>query len=312
MKHKLLYVAVLSLALLLAATAVAAAQAPDEPASFDNASLTGTYAVTQIDSNVAVIGLCDFDGAGALKCNATINAPGQNNDRIVFPASNTGTYTLTAAGVGLAQEVETGPDGSKAKAFDLFAVTDAKAVGHNLLATQIDSSSPNGNGSTSHAVFKRLPDMDSVEGGFSNASLNGVYALSSPIGPGEAGICHMDGEGNFTCDFSAAHTDEKGEAQTASASISGVYTVTSDGMGSIHYVITLPDGNTIEGNDDFVISTAESDGPFVIATEITDINRDSSDDQGTLNVNILRRLPDLADTGAISETGSMSDATSRQ
>jgi len=256
-----------------------------------------------LDPNVGVIGLCNMDGVGAFTCNFTVNAPGQNNDRVIAPISSSGTYTLTAGGIGFAPEEQKNPDGSTSKGVNLFTVTDAKVVGHNLLATQIDSSSPDGNGGTSHALLKRLPDMGNVQGGFSNASVDGVYALTSPYGPGVASVCKMDGAGNFACSLTGAVPDQNGASQFVTITNSGEYTVTSDGMGAVHFVNQLPDGTTQEGDDDFVISAAETDGPFAVATELTDLGR-AAGDKGSLSVSILHRLPDLTIMSGVTDTTS--------
>jgi hypothetical protein len=303
MQRKWMYVAVLSLSLLLAGSGIAAAQDPDAPLSFSNASFVGSYAAISLDPNVGVIGLCNMDGVDAFTCNLTVNAPGENNDRMIAPVSTSGTYTLTSGGIGFAPEEQKNPDGSTSNVVNLFTVTDAKVVGHNLLATQIDSSIPDGNGGTSHSVLKRLPDMGNVQGGFSNASVDGVYALTSPFGPGIASVCKMDGAGNFACSLTVAAPDQNGAPQFVTITNSGVYTVTGDGMGSVHYVNNLPDGTTQEGDDDFVISAAESEGPFAIATELTDLGR-AAGDKGALNVSILRRLPDVWPTGTMTDTTS--------
>ncbi len=66
---------------------------------------------------------------------------------------------------------------------------------------------------------------------------------------------------------------------------------------------TLPDGSTGEGTDNFIVSAAETDGPFAIVTEITDLGG-SGDENRTLSATILSRLPDLADTWAMTDTTS--------
>jgi hypothetical protein len=113
----------------------------------------------------------------------------------------------------------------------------------------------------------------------------------------------MDGAGNFACSLTVAAPDQNGAPQFVTITNSGVYTVTGDGMGSVHYVNNLPDGTTQEGDDDFVISAAESEGPFAIATELTDLGR-AAGDKGALNVSILRRLPDVWPTGTMTDTTS--------
>jgi len=313
MQRKWMYVAAMSVFLLLAqllsGAGVAAAHDPDVPAGFSAASIAGNYALTQYDANSGAVGLCNFDGESAFTCSFTVNAPGKNKDRMEIPLTSTGTYTLTDQGIGIALEEQKLPDGSTSNVVNLVSVSDAKAIGHNLLATQLQASFPDGNGGMAHALLTRLPDTGSAEGGFSNASVDGAYALSSPFGPGFAGICHMDGAGSFVCDFTVGFPDEKGSMQTLSLSNSGEYTVTSDGMGVVHFVNSMPDGTTQEGYDDFVVSGAEAEGPFAVVNEITDLSRDPADENGGLNVTILHRLPDLADTSAISSSENMTDTT---
>lgn len=303
MQCKWTYAAVLGLCLVLAGSEVAVAHDPDAPLSFSNASFVGTYAAVSIDPAVGVIGLCNMDGVDTFDCSLTINLPGDKDDRIVDYAASNGTYTMTAVGIGFALEEQTYSDGSTAEVVNLFTVTDASVVGHNLLATEIDSSVPDGNGGAFRSVLKRLPDLGNVPDGFSNASIDGVYALTSPFGPGIASVCQMDGAGNFGCSLTVAVPDEDGGSQFVTITNSGVYTVTSEGMGSIHYINELPDGTTQEGDDDFVISAAETDGSFVIATELTDLGRGAAED-GSLNVSILHRLPEVFPTASMTDTSS--------
>ncbi len=209
---------------------------PEEAAGFSNASLVGTYAEIAITADVGAIGICNMDGEGGYTCTSIANVPGQKKDRLVVPLTSTGTYTLTASGVGIASGVQTAPDGSTSSGSNLFAVTHASAIGHNLLATQLDSGSARKDGSADHGVLKRLPDMGNVDGGYSNASVDGVYALTAPVGPAVAGVCNMDGMGSFTCTFTAAFADEKGAMQTITIEDTGEYTVTSEGMGTVHFV----------------------------------------------------------------------------
>src|SRR3954471_19357121 len=191
MQRTWMYVAVLSLCLMVAGSGIAAAQDPDAPLNFSNAGFVGTYAVISMAPNMGIIGLCDVDGVGAFKCNATVNAPGQNDDRAVLQITSSATYTMTSVGIGFAAEELMFPDGSTSNGIDLLTVTGAKVIGHNLLATQIDNAAPDGNGGTTHITLKRLPDLGNVDGGFSNASVDGIYSLTSPFGPGIASVCKM-------------------------------------------------------------------------------------------------------------------------
>jgi hypothetical protein len=69
---------------------------------FTTASLQGTYAFFNDQENSASVGLITFDGAGGLTLEILINVPDEMGGREVFPASGSGTYTVDAAGTGVA------------------------------------------------------------------------------------------------------------------------------------------------------------------------------------------------------------------
>ena len=85
-------------------------------------------------------------------------------------------------------------------------------------------------------------------------------------------------------------------------------------MGSVHYVNTLPDGTTEDGYDDFVISDAETVGPFAVATEISDLSRSPADENGGLDAVHFApsARPRREDRLEMSSTDTMTDTASGQ
>ena len=304
MKSRLwLYVSVLVFCVLLGGVGIATAQdAAPGAGGFSNASIQGSYAVTSVDGNVGSLGICDMDGAGSFKCASVLNTPAAGGNRAVTPVTSTGAYTMTASGIGTVREVESYADGSGDVLNHLFMVTDAQAIGADLLATELSDSAPISADMTIHPVLRRLPDVSSA-GGFSNASLEGVYAIAAQTGSGFVGMCIMDGQGGFTCSSMASAPGPNGENATVPISISGTYTLTASGIGTVHHINTLPDGSKGQGDEDILVTAAQAAGPYVIATELADLGRDAVDAAGGLSVVTLKRLPDLA--GAAIMTGTM-------
>jgi hypothetical protein len=127
--------------LLLAATGIAQVQAAD----FDNASLQGRYALVGLggDHAAASIGITHFDGRGNLQRTLILNAPDSASaqTRKIVPITSTGTYEITASGIGTAQLTNTLPDGSTFSVHLDFVVRQAEAneTGGKLQALEIYS-----------------------------------------------------------------------------------------------------------------------------------------------------------------------------
>jgi hypothetical protein len=72
--------------------------------TFTNVSLQGTYAYVNNTADVASLGLITFDGSGALTVVLKVNRPDPDvsGGRTVLELSGTGTYSVEAAGTGIA------------------------------------------------------------------------------------------------------------------------------------------------------------------------------------------------------------------
>jgi hypothetical protein len=101
--------------------------------TFTTASLQGTYAYVNNTANVGSLGLLTFDGAGALTAEIKVNLPDETGGRTIVPTSGPGTYTVEAAGTGVATvEFTTG-----AATYD-FVITEVAEKGNgDRLATEV-------------------------------------------------------------------------------------------------------------------------------------------------------------------------------
>src|SRR3954469_13060744 len=109
-----------------------------------------------------------------------------------------------------------------------------------------------------------------AEGGFTNASFQGNYALTGFVGANVAaivGVCHFDGDGHYNCTYTANAPGENATRQIFPITDKGEYTINADGTGKIHEFETV-DGVTSECDHDLVVIDAETIGSFVVATEV--------------------------------------------
>ena len=70
--------------------------------SYDVSSLRGTYSYVNIAENVASFGLIHFDGKGGLTASIKVNRPLPTGSRTTTTLAETGTYTVTPDGQGVA------------------------------------------------------------------------------------------------------------------------------------------------------------------------------------------------------------------
>jgi hypothetical protein len=114
------------------------------------------------------------------------------------------------------------------------------------------------------------------------ASLQGSYAVIGTYGANVAiafGTRSADGQGNLTGSFvlnepKAGSTT--GERTIVTGTQKGTYTVNCDGTGVITRVLTLANGTTATGVDDFVITGGVVTWWGVIATALVDAQRTPS------------------------------------
>jgi steroid delta-isomerase-like uncharacterized protein len=150
-------------------------------------------------------------------------------------------------------------------------------------------------GSARARPLEAQPITPAQSGGFTNASLQGNYALVGFAGAnvgGVVGIVHFDGNGHYTGTYTGNFPGENGTRQVVpGVTNKGEYTISPDGTGTIHEFETI-EGVTTEYNDDIVILQAEAIGPYVVATEIFGMVR-QTDPSGVLLTLHLNRLPDV-------------------
>jgi predicted ester cyclase len=138
------------------------------------------------------------------------------------------------------------------------------------------------------------PAAPTQNGGFTNASFQGNYALTGFLGANVAavvGVCHFDGNGHFNCTYTGNGPGEKGKRNIAPMTDKGEYTVNADGTGTIHEFETVG-GTTSEYYHDIVILHAEALGSYTVATEVFGLVRET-DPSGALLTSHYDRLPDV-------------------
>ena len=70
--------------------------------TYDVSSLRGTYSYVNVAENIASFGLIHFDGKGGLTASIKVNRPLPTGSRTTTTLAETGTYTVTSDGQGVA------------------------------------------------------------------------------------------------------------------------------------------------------------------------------------------------------------------
>jgi steroid delta-isomerase-like uncharacterized protein len=157
-----------------------------------------------------------------------------------------------------------------------------------LVSSTVLAKSPAGQLTSSPAAM-------TMTGPFSNASIQGHYALIASVNEGAGiGSCWMDGKGNYTCSITLNVPDGEGGRAIVPLESAGTYQINPDGTGTVQEVVTMADGATEEFVRDLVITEAEAAGPYVVATTVNATSRQSGDGSGALETSQLTRLPDVA------------------
>lgn len=114
---------------------------------------------------------------------------------------------------------------------------------------------------------------------YNNASLQGTYATVAPYGNNIAislAVRIMDGKGNWNANFIVNQPlagSTTGQRTITSGANRATYTVNCDGSGVSNRILTLADGTTSLGTDDFLITKSVVRDGQLIATEIQDAVR---------------------------------------
>jgi hypothetical protein len=113
-------------------------------------------------------------------------------------------------------------------------------------------------------------------------SLQGSYAAIGQYGANVAialGTRSMDGKGNLTGTFvvnEPAAGSTTGARTIVTGTQKGTYTVNCDGTGVFTRILTLADGSTAPGFDDFIITEASEKDGRLVATKLADAQRTPS------------------------------------
>lgn len=119
-------------------------------------------------------------------------------------------------------------------------------------------------------------------GCYTLASLQGDWAVIGSYGANvgvELGVRSLDGKGNLTSSFvlnQPVQGSATGARTTATGTQRGTYTVNCDGTGQFKRTLTLADGTTATGVDDFLITAAVIQNGQAVATAIADAQQTSS------------------------------------
>jgi hypothetical protein len=131
---------------------------------------------------------------------------------------------------------------------------------------------------------------------FTNASFYGSYATVATYGANVArllGIGHPDGKGNTHGTGIVNVPGPNGTRVIVSISYEGTYTVSPEGFGVVHYVVTLPNGTTALTDIDFLATKAKMIRGRKVITEFATAQREpSSVFNGEFVVHTGTRLPD--------------------
>lgn len=133
------------------------------------------------------------------------------------------------------------------------------------------------------------------------ASLQGSYSIIGNYGSNVGmalGVGYLDGNGNLTrtsvINGPTAGSTTGARTVTTTTNV-GTYTVNCNGAGKFNRILTLADGTTSTGVDDFVITSAMVQGGRLLATTIVDAQQIPSAviPGGIFLTRIHTRLPDF-------------------
>lgn len=128
--RKLVAVVALSVAAAFSLARLAGSTSVQRPASFDNRSLQGSYALVGVGGahEAASVGLTRFDGAGGAVRKLVLNEPDPDGDgRLILTIPASGTYEVNPTGMGTARFVNELPDGSQVPFTFDFVITEAQS-----------------------------------------------------------------------------------------------------------------------------------------------------------------------------------------
>lgn len=113
------------------------------------------------------------------------------------------------------------------------------------------------------------------------ASLQGDYGVVNHYGEGGnlalgIGTSQFDGAGNVQGTLLLNRPTATGTRELVPLTSVGTYTVNADGTGIIYLTVTLPDGTTRTGTEDFVVTRSQRIDGTLVATKVVDEQREAS------------------------------------
>jgi hypothetical protein len=243
-----------------------------------NAAISGSYGflIGQSFSNtdgekaLAFVGVMNLDGAGGATATATIqNGAGPRHLAETDTLPLAGTYSTKPDGTGT---LKLGAEGSLTLTFAMVISDGGQYL--QLLATGC-SVGPDDCGGPYTSVSAGI--ARATNGGA--ASLNGSYGFqlnSSPVPSTSVGVLKFDGAGNATISYTQVGTSNDFSlkaAPSASATMSGTYTMNPDGTGSIALKSTS-DPSAVQGLA--FVATDGGSGLLLIRTEANTPNSNTS------------------------------------
>jgi hypothetical protein len=123
--------------------------------------------------------------------------------------------------------------------------------------------------------------ISTTRNAYSVWSVRGDYGVVNHYGEGGnlalgLGTSQFDGAGNVQGTLLLNRPTPTGARELVALSSIGTYTVNADGTGIIYLTVTLPDGSTRTGTEDFVITRTERIRGSLVATKIVDEQREPS------------------------------------
>lgn len=122
-------------------------------------------------------------------------------------------------------------------------------------------------------------DAPGEAGSYSLESLKGNYAVVGTYAgmvASDLGVLTFDGLGRVKGSAIVNQPDPDGLRAIIDVSITGTYSVKSDGTGTMSLAVALPDGSAPNVTEDFVITKAESQRGTLLATSIFDAQEQPS------------------------------------
>jgi hypothetical protein len=226
-----------------------------------NIVLKGRYAVvlTFGANDGTGMGVVTADGNGSLQGSLLLHVPGPTEAEAVLRAQLEGQYTLNPDETGTLMLRFRLPNRIQVHTFDLV-VQQADSSGVSELFGTMREGADFVPGVGATIEFKRLPET----GGFNNASLGAIALVLGFESQAAIGFGHVQANGaghlvNGVLLLNVPRPD--GERRVVRGQVGGTYTVESDGMVTMDLTFSFPNGPSVQGTFDLIITEAQPSGP---------------------------------------------------